>query len=174
MAVLRMHAVRLQLASIASQVIEDLRPIAARRGQGIECRLAAAPIDGLEFAVGVLLRNLIDNAMRYGPDSGTVRVSTASEPSGAVLLQVEDSGPGIAPADHERVFQRFQRLASDEEGCGIGLSIVRAVVDLHRAGVELGRSDLGGLRVTVRFPAPSAELGHAGIRAPAGQEPAAA
>jgi two-component system sensor histidine kinase QseC len=76
-----------------------------------------------------------------------------------VILVVEDSGPGIPADQHERIFDRFYRLGGDQHasgviGCGLGLSIVRHVADLHHATVTLGTSALyGGLSVTVGFPA---------------------
>ena len=69
-------------------------------------------------------------------------------------LQVDDAGPGIPPAERERVFDRFYRRGSgDEAGSGLGLAIVRSVAERHGAAVALGDSPLGGLRVTVRFAA---------------------
>ena len=174
LAALRAEAAPLQLESVAAQILEDMRPIADRRGQRIEDHLATAGIDGLEFGIGVLMRNLIDNALRYGPAPGTVRVTTRSDPGLGSVLLVEDAGPGIAPEDYERVFGRFVRIASDDRGCGIGLSIVQAVVELHGASVELGRSDLGGLRVAVRFPQVEAGAAGAGPAPAAGTTPAAA
>ncbi|HYA66800.1 MAG TPA: ATP-binding protein [Burkholderiaceae bacterium] len=151
---LRASASRLQLDAIAAHVIDEMRPIAQRRGQTIVEELEAADIDGQEFGVAVLLRNLIDNAVRYGPTAGSIRVRTGVEKDSA-FAQVEDAGPGIAPEQRDRVFERFYRVPNSPsaEGCGIGLAIVRAVVEMHHAQVELGRSDLGGLRVTARFAA---------------------
>jgi hypothetical protein len=124
--------------------------------QAGDCRGARGRrFDGLEFGVAVLLRNLIDNASRYGPDGGTIRVSTGRTRT-AALSWSRTPAQGIAPEQYERVFERFYRLARDSgvDGCGIGLSIVQAVVEAasrqYRAGAQ---SDLGGLRVTVRFPA---------------------
>ncbi len=154
---LRAQATPLQLDSIAAHVIDEMRPLAARRKQLIVEDLAAADIDGLEFGVASLLRNLIDNAARYGPEGGTIRVRTGSE-SGRCFASVEDAGPGIAPEQRKQVFERFYRTPNNLSavGCGIGLSIVQTVVEIHRANIELDRSELGGLRVTVRFPCANA------------------
>jgi signal transduction histidine kinase len=149
---LRAQAVRLQLDAVSAHVIDEVRPLAARRQQIIQEELAAADIEGLEFGVAVLLRNLIDNAARYGPAGGVIRVSTGMT-QGRCFVRVEDAGPGIAPEQRERVFERFFRLPSNAmiEGCGIGLSIVKTVAELHHATIELDRSPLGGLQVTVLF-----------------------
>jgi len=151
---LKTQAVRLQLDSVAAHVIDEIRPIAARRSQVIRESLQAADIDGLEFGVAVLLRNLLDNALRYGPEGGTVRISTGAS-AGRCHVRVEDDGPGIPPEQRQRAFERFYRVPGNSgvDGCGIGLSIVQAVVDLHHATIELDESDLGGLRATVYFPA---------------------
>ena len=73
---------------------------------------------------------------------------------GNLLLEVEDSGPGIAEGDRERVLDRFHRVAGTEAiGSGLGLAIVKSIADVHVATLELGRSGrLGGLRVRVGFP----------------------
>jgi signal transduction histidine kinase len=172
---LRAQAVRLQLDAVSAHVIDEMRPLAARRQQSIVEELAAADIEGLEFGVAVLLRNLIDNAVRYGPTGGTIRVSTGME-QGLCFVRVDDAGPGIAPEQRQRVFERFYRLPSNSmvEGCGIGLSIVQTVSELHHARIELDRSGLGGLRVTVLFPpaseAPGKRIGLAGADAGSARE----
>jgi signal transduction histidine kinase len=75
-----------------------------------------------------------------------------SQPDGVPTLQVDDAGPGIPPAERERVFDRFYRRGvADEPGTGLGLAIVRGVAQRHGATVQLGESPLGGLRVTLRF-----------------------
>jgi len=150
---LRAKAVRLQLDAVSSHVIDEVRPLAARRQQSIVEDLAAADIEGLEFGVAVLLRNLIDNAVRYSPAGGTIRVSTGTA-QGSCFVRVEDAGPGIPPEQRQRVFERFYRLPSNAlvEGCGIGLTIVQTVAELHHARIELDASTLGGLRVSVLFP----------------------
>jgi signal transduction histidine kinase len=105
----------------------------------------------MEFGVASLLRNLIDNAMRYGPAGREIRVTVGAR-DGHRLAIVEDAGPGIPAEERERVFERFYRLYSDTDGCGIGLSIVRTVAEVHQARIDLDKSDLGGLRVSVTFP----------------------
>jgi signal transduction histidine kinase len=155
MLALNSRAATLRLDVIAAHVIEEVRPLMKRRGQTIDARLSVCEIEGMEFGVASMLRNLIDNAMRFGPAERAIRV-TVGRHGGHCLAEVEDAGPGIPADERERVFQRFYRLYSDGDGCGIGLSIVRSVATVHQAGIELGPSDLGGLRVCVTFPAPSA------------------
>jgi len=102
-------------------------------------------------ALRTLVRNLVDNAVRYTPAGGRVQVQTAKTPQGA-LLEVTDSGPGIPAADRERVFDRFyRRVSAPEGGSGLGLAIVKAIADRHGARVSLADAPGGGLRVTVDF-----------------------
>ena len=77
-----------------------------------------------------------------------------AEPAGGAILEVDDSGPGIPSTERERAFDRFYRRdGSPEGGSGLGLAIVKAIAGRHGATVTLGESPLGGLRVTVAFPA---------------------
>lgn len=105
--------------------------------------------DGLRILIG----NLLDNALRYTAPGGRVDV-TIDQTDGEIVLQVADDGIGIAPAERERVFDRFYRGAGHAEwGSGLGLSIVRSVANAHGATMVLGDMPTGrGLLVTVRFP----------------------
>ncbi|MDI1237723.1 MAG: ATP-binding protein [Polaromonas sp.] len=118
--------------------------------------LASAQVLGEPEALRVLLRNLLDNAVKYTPAAGRVDVSLELA-QGRPLLRVEDSGPGIAAAERERVFDRFYRAsgAASETGSGLGLAIVQAITERHGATLQLDRSErLGGLQVSVTFPKP--------------------
>jgi two-component system, OmpR family, sensor histidine kinase TctE len=116
------------------------------------------------------VRNLVDNALQYTPAGGTVTVRLVADPFGqVVVLQVEDSGPGIPPAEREKVFHPFYRsLGTEVDGSGLGLAIVREIAQQHAAEVTLedanlrhrsGLADQGaasfgpGARFTVRFRA---------------------
>jgi two-component system OmpR family sensor kinase len=119
-----------------------------------------APVRGEPEALRVLLRNLLDNAVKYTPPAGRVDVSLAVT-GGRPVLTVQDSGPGIAPEERERVFDRFYRASGSagETGSGLGLAIVQVIAGRHGATLELGRSEqLGGLLVSVTFP-PTATAG---------------
>jgi two-component system OmpR family sensor kinase len=99
------------------------------------------------------MRNLVDNAVKYTPSGGTVDVAV-NMVEGAPVLTVEDSGPGIAAEERERVFDRFYRIAGSEAaGSGLGLAIIRAIAERHGAKLALDASSrLGGLLVRVTFP----------------------
>lgn len=141
------------LHELARQGVAEIAPGAAAKG--VEVGLAsgeAVPVAGDAVLLAVLLRNLLDNAVRYTPAGGEVEVSV-ERTSGGVSLAVVDSGPGIPEAERGKVFERFHRvLGSGEDGSGLGLSIVRRIAELHRAGVFLDTGPDGrGLRVEVRF-----------------------
>lgn len=117
-------------------------------------------VHGDPSALQVLLRNLVDNAVRYTPRGGTVTVAVG-EDAGAAWLRVSDNGPGIAEEEHDRVFDRFYRGNREQltgiVGSGLGLSIVDRIVRLHDARIALGPGlDGTGLGVTVSFPAGTA------------------
>jgi signal transduction histidine kinase len=107
-------------------------------------------------ALRQVLLNLLDNAVKYGPEGQEVRVGVSPESAG-VRVWVDDEGPGIPPGDRERIWKRFFRLDAHKEsavaGTGIGLTVVRDLVALHggRSWVEPG--ERGGARFVVEFPA---------------------
>ena len=125
--------------------------------------LTSALVSGQLEALRTLLRNLLDNAVKYTPTGGQVDVSLHLR-SGQPVLTVEDSGPGIAQADQARVFDRFFRAvetgqvgqaeqAGQTSGSGLGLAIVKVIAERHGATLSLARSArLGGLKVDVIFP----------------------
>ena len=106
--------------------------------------------------LGVLVRNLVDNALRYSPPGARVVVSVkqgAKNAAGCELC-VQDSGPGMSPESMQRLGERFFRvLGSDQPGSGLGWSIVKRIADVFGAQLSASRSDtLGGLRVQVYWP----------------------
>jgi signal transduction histidine kinase len=141
------------LGSVAAEGVKDTHELAMSRN--IDLGLEAEPavlIRGNREALRVLVRNLVDNAVRYTPPHGTVQVRCRSCATHAIL-EVIDSGPGIALSDQERVFDRFyRRAAAQESGTGLGLAIVKSIAERHGALVSLGKAPGGGLLVTVSFP----------------------
>jgi signal transduction histidine kinase len=145
------------LVAIARQALADTAPFADSRSIELELRAdGAASVVGDAVALGLLVRNLTDNAARHTPPGSRVEVQVRADATG-VLLQVDDAGAGIPESERERVFDRFYRRAdASESGSGLGLAIVRSVAHAHGATVRLATSPLGGLRVEVLFPSPPA------------------
>jgi two-component system OmpR family sensor kinase len=142
-----------QLDGLARRAVADLVSVAQAKGVDLGLQQSEpAVVQGQPDALNILVRNLVDNAIKYTPSGGTVDVSVHATAAGSVLC-VEDSGPGIAPEERERVFDRFYRIAGSEaQGSGLGLAIIKSIAERHGAKLELGQSErLGGLSVTVAF-----------------------
>ncbi len=155
----------LDLEALLDEVLDDLAPLAQRRQARIELALQAPALTGRPYALQMLLRNLVENALLHTPPAGCVRIGSRHE-AGATVLEIDDSGPGIPAAERARVFDRFVRLApaAGSPGAGLGLSIVRTVAEAHGASVALLDAPGGGLRVRISFPdapAPAGSPAHA-------------
>ena len=145
------------LTAVAARLVRELSDAARARGQQIRLECPPRPVDVPMSAAlaAVLLRNLLDNALRYGPDGGKVAVQLLpAQATHGVRLCVEDAGPGLSDADLARLGERFFRvLGSGQSGSGLGWSIVRRLARLHALQLHIDRSPaLGGLRVTVDWP----------------------
>ncbi|HEY5579580.1 MAG TPA: ATP-binding protein [Rhodoferax sp.] len=142
------------LSAVTRRVAADLAPTALARGQTLALEAPSpCPVAGDETLIGVLVRNLIDNALRYSPNNAQVVVSVAIE-SGQAVLRVQDSGAGMTEPEIARLGERFYRvLGSDQPGSGLGWSIVKRIATVFGAQVQVSRSErLGGLAVAVRWP----------------------
>lgn len=145
------HAAILALRPIVVECAAALAPSALEKSVELSVMEGDGEVRGDAAMLGVLLRNLIDNAIRYTPGGGWVKAEVRHE-AARVVVEVCDSGPGIPPAEREQVLRRFYRvLGSNVDGSGLGLSIVQRIAELHNATVELGESEAGGLAVRVCF-----------------------
>jgi two-component system OmpR family sensor kinase len=140
---------------IYSRVLEDIFPLAERKAidVGVEGEQDAR-VRVNEADLTTIVRNLLDNAIRYTPSSGRIDLSVHAH-GDRVVLEVKDTGAGIPPDERGRVFEPFYRARTDEPGSGLGLAIVKAIADRTGAKVELGYSDESartGLRVSVSLP----------------------
>jgi two-component system sensor histidine kinase QseC len=142
-----------RLDQLAQQLLADLTPEALRRNQTLEL-LVPEPlfINGQSTLWLILLRNLIDNALRYSPNEATVRIQAQRLENEQIQVTIQDSGPGLSSDELARLGERFFRvLGTSATGSGLGWSIVRHIATLQRIDVAVGRStELGGLQVTLR------------------------
>ncbi|KND60345.1 Sensory histidine kinase QseC [Candidatus Burkholderia verschuerenii] len=144
----------LRVQEVFRNVLEDLVPLAEEKGIDIGVSSDAdVRVHVPQADLTVLVKNLVDNAIRYTPEGGRVDMSTGVT-DGMPWLRIEDTGPGIAPADRVRVFDPFYRvLGNDADGSGLGLSIVGTIAARIDARVELANAPPHGLAVTVTFVA---------------------
>jgi two-component system OmpR family sensor kinase len=140
------------LAQVAAESVELIRPLAGVRGLTVEIALAAAPCRGDADRLGQVALNLLANAVAYNRSGGLIRVSTAVQ-AGSAVMEVADTGIGIAVADQPRVFERFYRVDPARSGQGgLGLAIALAVVRAH-GGTLAVQSELGhGSTFTMSLP----------------------
>jgi two-component system sensor histidine kinase TctE len=147
---------QLDLVALVHKVSMDWVPKALDKNidLGVKCQPNTLMINGNTLFLQELLNNLIDNAIRYNQPGAIITVGLNLRKNEAVL-SVQDDGVGIAIKDQEKVFERFYRVfGSNENGCGLGLAIVREIANQHQASVALGYSDIKhgrGTMVTVTF-----------------------
>ena len=131
------------------------RPCARTVGPVDTTRVSAGRVHGRREQLARVVRNLLDNADRHARSRVAVALQNGD---GTVELTVDDDGPGIAAEDRERVFERFTRLddgrARDAGGLGLGLSMVKAIVERHGGTVEIDDAPIGGARFACGFPPP--------------------
>jgi two-component system sensor histidine kinase QseC len=146
--------VEVDLAALAREVVAEATPKALAKHQEIECRAdGRALVRGDTTLLSVLVRNLVDNAVRYSPNGARIGISVATAADGSVEVSVDDSGPGMTASDMARAGERFFRVVGNgQSGSGLGLSITGRIAEVHQATERITRSaSLGGLRVAVQF-----------------------
>lgn len=145
------------LETVLGEVLETHRPVVRQRRQELITHLEPASVQGNHDLLAIVFGNLLTNATQYTPEGGRIAISTRVA-TDAVVIDIEDSGPGIAEAERGAALSRFHRGSEGptygiNEGCGLGLAIAERICERHGARLTLDRSEtLGGLRVTVRFP----------------------
>ncbi|MDD2815763.1 MAG: ATP-binding protein [Thiotrichaceae bacterium] len=146
----------IDLQKVVQQVLNNLMEKALEKNQdlGLMVQTENTLIQGNAEALEILLRNFVDNALRYTPELGEVTVSIVQVAMGALCLSVSDNGIGIAPEQREKIFERFYRGNHQHiQGSGLGLSIVQRIAELHNLRIELCDPPQGsGLVVNVYFP----------------------
>ncbi|HEU4958607.1 MAG TPA: HAMP domain-containing sensor histidine kinase [Sphingomicrobium sp.] len=145
---------QLDLAACASEAIQLVLPRAEERGIHLELVGVDQPLDANGESRGVvqILVNLLNNAIRHSPDRGTVAV-IAERRREMVAVTVADEGPGIAEADQQRIFERYERADSSPGGSGLGLAISRRLAHSMHGDIELQSAPGAGARFTLVLPA---------------------
>jgi two-component system, OmpR family, sensor histidine kinase QseC len=144
----------INLAKLAESVCADLGPQILAKNIDFELKASKdCAVTGQPEWLRILIRNLVDNAIRYTPENGLVRVNVTGQPD-ECRINISDSGPGIPAEKREAAVRRFHRLNQvDQPGSGLGLAIVARIAELHGAELELADSEIApGLSVTVRWP----------------------
>lgn len=146
------------LDALVVLLVRDGEAAAARKRQRIQLEVRACDVRGGMDTLGVLVRNLLDNALRYTPEGGQIAVACGPGEQGGAWLRVADDGPGIAPGERARVFDRFYRApGASGGGSGIGLSLVAQIAARHGAVVAFSPGLNGrGVGLVVTFPAAAA------------------
>ncbi|MBI1906534.1 MAG: sensor histidine kinase N-terminal domain-containing protein [Rhodocyclales bacterium] len=141
----KVHAIEaVDIEALVRGVAQELFPVALAKGIdfGVEYSGQQLRVDGNPVLLRELIKNLIDNALKYTRRGGSVTARTRA--AGTIIFEVEDTGVGIPEADRDLVFERFYRvLGSGEDGSGLGLPIVREIAELHNATVSLNPNPLG-------------------------------
>lgn len=149
---------RVDMAQLLAETVAAYRAPAAEHGVDMRLALDDVHVDADAQRLQRVLRNLLDNALRHTPSGGRVEVALQATPC-CVDVRVSDSGPGVAPQDVERIFERFyrgersrRREALDAPGAGLGLAIARGLIQAHHGRIWAEPSRLGGLSVRMELP----------------------
>ena len=142
----------IDLALLAGGCISSFRAAAESAGLDIEAELAPAAVRGDRPLLERMLANLVDNGIRHNVPGGRLRVATRTV-GGEAELRVSNGGSVIDPAQVRTLTEPFRRLTRTPGGYGVGLSIVRSVVEAHRGSLQVSAPTTGGLEVRVRMPA---------------------
>jgi signal transduction histidine kinase len=146
----------IDMVALVKDIVEASQPLAGRKDQTIE---VAAPVTLVSVCDPDRMReaidNLLSNAIKYSPAGSRIEVGVAEE-GGRTVIRVADQGPGLAPEDMARLFERFQRLSArptgGEPSTGLGLSIVKRIVDLHNGAVSVQETGPAGSTFTIAIP----------------------
>jgi two-component system sensor histidine kinase QseC len=149
----------LDLAELARCIVAEMQTLAAGKQQQLRFVNPPVPVElqGDADLLGVALRNLVENAIRYTPQSGVIEVLVEADGPRPLLI-VRDSGPGVNPEEAPRLLERFYRgqavaNTDNSNGSGLGLAIVQRIAELHGTHLEIENRTSGGLEVRMRWPA---------------------
>jgi signal transduction histidine kinase len=153
--VLSLRREKMDMTALAVRAVDLYKEVAEQKNIRLDVNSTGpAPMDGDPVRVGQALSNLVDNALKYTPDGGTVKLTPAVVP-GAVTITVADSGPGVPTAEREAVWRRLYRgdASRSQRGLGLGLTLVRAVAEAHGGSASVADAPGGGAQFQMSFPA---------------------
>ena len=140
------------LQQVTLQAIEALQPFADEKSTHWEMNTFSMHINMNSELIYTCIRNLVDNAIRYTPEQGMVKIDFIEEPN-TVIWQIENTGLGLTEQEIQRIGERFYRILGNKtEGSGLGISIAQKIVQLHEGTLEISASQLGGLKIQIRLP----------------------
>jgi len=147
-----LNLTEVMLHGVLKEVCEDKRPLAGDHALILACDRQTS-VKGDWTLLRIALSNLIDNALKYSPPKSSVEISVTCDGDNAVI-RVSDRGPGISPEDQPHIFEKFYRSAktSQVHGAGLGLFIVKRIVDLHDGNISIDSQPGAGATFTVELP----------------------
>ncbi|HRE08179.1 MAG TPA: HAMP domain-containing sensor histidine kinase, partial [Opitutaceae bacterium] len=152
---LKLDRDRLDVRTVVERAADLYREVAEEKRMVITVEQPAEPVETSADAIrlGQAVNNLVDNALKYTPEGGRVTLSVRRESSGVELV-VSDTGPGVPVAEREAVFRRLYRgdTSRSQRGLGLGLSLVKAIVEAHGGTVTIADAPGGGARFVLRLP----------------------
>jgi len=153
----RLEREKIKLGPFVEEIVECLRPLAEEKGQELTVETGDSQevlVDASVFRHAVM--NLVENAVRYTPPGGHVRVAVGTAENGERVIQVVDDGPGIPRSEVEKIFDRFYRIekhrSSETGGTGLGLSIARWAAEIHGARIDVETEEGSGSKFTIHLP----------------------
>ncbi len=159
---MRSHFLAVDISALLEDMVETFKVVAALENKTVCASIAPCLlVVGDRELLEQMFVNIFENAILYSPPGGDISVMAGLNPAGEADIEIADRGPGIPAHEHQRVLQRFVRLDSSRHhpGTGLGLALVKAIVDLHDATISL--ADNGpGLRVVIRIPIKNAAPGY--------------
>lgn len=153
----QLDAEAVDVSALTQWVVHSFEPHAQRKDQALHCSVADATcvVEGDKRKLREAITNLVSNALKYSPSGHAVDVRVGRE-EGDVVVEVDDEGPGLSAADQSRMFAPFQRLSptptGNESSSGLGLYIVKKIVDLHDGVIEVDSAPGEGSTFRLRFP----------------------
>ncbi|WP_237715960.1 sensor histidine kinase [Rubrivivax gelatinosus] len=152
------HLERTDLRPLVREVAREIDPLLARRRLHLDLVLSegqlVAKVDPLRFQQ--VVRNVLANAVRFSPDGATIELRGDIDASNQIVVTVRDHGPGIPPAELEKIFEAFVQSSKTKDGSGgtgLGLAICRKIVEAHGGSIHAENAEGGGSRFTIAVPA---------------------